>query len=93
MKKIKAASLVVTLVAFLSLMSFATPKFGYFFVSPAVPGQNTNCLASLGCLGPSGISYIGSGLVEVPRARPGSNGLDRYFNFLVAAGAFNLAAF
>jgi hypothetical protein len=84
MKKIKAASLVISLVAFLSLVTFSSPSFAYYFgYTPTVGGTCTGAPASV--CPPPGISIGGA------RARVGSNGLDRYFNLLVALGINNLA--
>lgn len=93
MKKMKSLFLVFSVVVMLSAFSVMGSRFGYYFVAPAVPGQNTNCIVGFGCLGPSGISYIGNGLIQVSRGSVGSNGLSRYFNALVAGSAFGLAPF
>jgi hypothetical protein len=84
MKKLKAATLVLTVMVFLSLASAASPKFFYFLAyEPRVGGT---CVG--GACPPATVGGGGA-----PIARVGSNGLDRYFNFLASLGILGLAPF
>jgi hypothetical protein len=84
MKKIKAASLVVTLVAFLSLMSAAMPAFNHFFVDPAKVGFcSTIPAAQVGfcsTIPPAKVGYCNAGLAA-------------YFAALAKAGTLGISAF
>lgn len=80
MKKLKAAGLIFGLMVALSVTTVGIPKLNYYFVSPAQVANNGRSPAVISGLPPKGA-----------QAKPGSNGLDAYFNFLVTVGAFGLA--
>lgn len=84
MNRIKALGLVFGVVVFLSAMSINSAKFNYYFVDPAhISGTDPRPPSPT-------ISGMGS---KGALNQPGQNGLSRYFNSLVAGGAYALAAF
>ena len=96
MQKVKATLLIVGLALFLNAFSVMGPHFGYRLVSllgvSQVQTQSAPPCLFGQCDRPTGVSYIGSGLIQTPQAQVGSQGLSQYFNSL-AGGALGVAAF